>query len=495
MTISENALVAGGSPTRHRISPDQRRRLADVPLSLPPWLSPYQTLRTAAQEIAQELGVPVAFAGRRGDAWRVLGESREESSTLGARIGRGPTFAQAAERLHDVPAARWELEGRQHTLVPLPIGAAGYGVVLVLEGDWTLSASELQDCAAALLEAPASPAALPGGAAEALARALAKASGVGEACEALVRFAVAAVPSRYASVALPATDHTLSVVAAHGYSAALTSHVRIEPGRGLIGAVYRRGRALLVRDVDVFRGASLKRARFRTKSCVVVPVTAGAEVLGVLCLADREGDVAFAADDVARLGALVAPAALALARLRTERDVESLAQAAIVDPASGLFNRFYFQSRLQEELQRAARQGSALSLQIIDVDSFKAVNDRFGHLAGDAIIKDVADILRRSVRVFDVCARYGGDEFAVVMPGSGLDSAVAVAERIRLRIADRQVQPSHEPDVTVSIGVAQLEAGDHARDVIDRADRALYEAKKAGKNRVVATQPPSPSTR
>jgi diguanylate cyclase (GGDEF)-like protein len=490
MTISENPLAAGGSATRHRLSPDQRRRLADVPSSLPPWLSPSQTLRTAAQEIAQELGVSVAFAGRRGDAWRVLGESREESSTLGARIGGGPTFAQVAERLRDLPAARWELEGRQHTLVPLPIGVTGHGVVLVLEGDWTLSAFELQDCVAALLEVPAHPAPSPGGAAEALARALAKATDVGEACEALVRFAVAAVPCRYASVALPATDHTLSVMAAHGYSAALTSHVRIAPGRGLIGAVYRRGRALLVRDVDALRGASSRRARFRTRSCVIVPVTAGAEVLGVLCLADREGNAPFAADDVARLGALAAPAALALARLRTERHVESLAQAAIVDPASALFNRFYFQSRLQEELQRASRQGTTLSLQIIDVDSFKAVNDRFGHLAGDAIIKDVADILRRSVRVFDVCARYGGDEFVVVMPGSGLDSAVAVAERIRLRIADRHRESLDEPGVTVSIGVAELRAGDHARDVIDRADRALYEAKKGGKNRVFATPLP-----
>jgi len=492
MTTSDHALAAGGSATRHRISADQRRRLADVPSSLAPWLSPAQTLRTAAQEIAHELSVPVAFAGQRAGGWQVLGESREESSTLGDRIGSGPTFAAAVEALKEAPTARWVLEGREHTLVSLPVGGPGPRVVLILEGDWTLSATELEDCAARLVDVREPAAAPHAGGLGSLTRELFKATDANDACTALLRFAVAAVPCRYASVALPGDDQSLAIAAAHGYDVALTSHIRIEPGRELIGAVYRRGLPLLVRDAEASRRTAHARARFRTGSCVLVPVTAGTEVLGVLCLADREGDESFTPDDVAQLGALVAPTALALARLRTEQRAHSLAQAAIIDSASGLFNRLYFQSRLQEELQRATRQGTALSLLIIDVDSFKAVNDRFGHLAGDAIIKDVADILRRSVRVFDVCARYGGDEFAVVMPGSHLESAAAVADRIRLRIADRQPPVPHEPGVTVSIGVAELREGEHARDVLDRADRALYEAKKAGKNRVVATPPTSP---
>jgi diguanylate cyclase (GGDEF)-like protein len=134
-------------------------------------------------------------------------------------------------------------------------------------------------------------------------------------------------------------------------------------------------------------------------------------------------------------------------------------------------------------------------LQLIDVDSFKSVNDRYGHPTGDAVIRGVADILRRSVRVFDVCARYGGDEFGVVMPGSRLDSAAAIAERIRVRIAERQPPLPQDPTITVSIGVAEFLPGDGAPDVIARADRALYEAKRAGKNRIVTTRSPSPGAR
>ena len=124
------------------LSAEQRLRLLDVRVDpCPPWLSPAQTLRTAAQEIALDSGRGGGLRGRSGGEWRVLGESREDSSTLGDRIGSGPTFAAAVDALDERAAARWLLEGREHTLVSLPVARAGPRVVLVLEGDWTRSAT------------------------------------------------------------------------------------------------------------------------------------------------------------------------------------------------------------------------------------------------------------------------------------------------------------------------------------------------------------------
>jgi diguanylate cyclase (GGDEF)-like protein len=491
---TSNLLTSVGSAPRHRITAEQRRRLLDVPDLLPPWLSPAQTVRAAAQEVAFILGTPAAVVGEGPDGWRVLGESREDSSTLGTRIATDASFDTTAKVLDARDVVRWQPEGRDYTLTSLRSAVWHGHVVLVLDGDWTLAGSELLECATALAGAGVTQGTGAGAdSAERFARELAKVTDVAEACQMLLRFAVDAVPSRYGSVAVPGDHGVLTITATHGYPLALASHVRIDLGRGPIGAAYERGRPLLVHDINAFAGGSYVRPRFRTPSCAAVPVVAGARVLAVMCLADRIDDAPYTAGDVERLRGFAAPLALALSRLQSDARVEELSRAAIVDSGSGLFNRSYFQSRLEEELQRASRQGTPLAIQIIDVDSFKAINDRFGHLAGDSVLRDVAEILRRSVRVFDVCARFGGDEFAVVMPGSTLESATVVAERIRGRIHERQPPTADDPAVTVSIGVAQLRAGEHARDVIERADRALYKAKRGGKNRVVSSNGPDAS--
>jgi diguanylate cyclase (GGDEF)-like protein len=133
-----------------------------------------------------------------------------------------------------------------------------------------------------------------------------------------------------------------------------------------------------------------------------------------------------------------------------------------------------------------------VALLMIDIDDFKSVNDRYGHMAGDTVIRAVSDILRRSVRLFDVCTRFGGEEFAILMPGSGPDSAASIAERIRRRIEEYQPDERALSGLRVTASVGLSVAHDlSGTDLIDRADRALYIAKRTGKNRVKALIQPN----
>ena len=472
-----------GEAGPHILTVEQTLQLLSARRSVSATLPPEELLSGLAAHLAAILNVAVAFAGLRAGGWSIIACS-DDSLHIHLIADEQERFEDAVSRTQS-GVARWDTRGDQWTLVPLPVM---HQAVLMVRGDWAGSNHALLDAAEALCEARLPAVALPevGLAAYELARDLAAVSGLREVCELAVRHAVQLLPCRVATFAVPTDQGNLSIVATHGYPVALTEHLRISPGAGVIGAVYQKGVPMRVADVSALQGFERKRSRYRTKSFAALPVSAGSDVLGVLCVTDREGDAAFSVDDVAHLGMLLAPAALALARERTRREAQFYAQAAIIDPASGLFNRPYFQNRLQEELQRATRQNTPVSLLMLDIDSFKNINDTFGHLAGDTVIKDVADILKSSVRVFDVCARYGGEEFAVVMPGSSLESATTIAERIRQRIhsyhaTDRALAGLR---VTASIGVAESGALGGVRDVIERADGALYAAKRAGKNRV-----------
>jgi diguanylate cyclase (GGDEF)-like protein len=471
------------------LTAEQSLRLLSARRAVPAGLPADLLLRHAAAYLASILGATVAFAGWRDGRWLVLAQSG--ATYLRLRPYDDSLLDETTGTLDEAVAVR-ELDGMPWTLARLP--SVPHAATLLIEGDWSASTHALAEAARSLCAPDGSSTSLGdvGLAAYELARDLAAVSGLREVCELAVRAVVKTLPCRVATFAVPTDQGNLSIVATHGYPVALTEHLRISPGAGIIGAVYQKGVPLRVDDVTTLPGFERRRSRYRTKSFAALPVTAGSDVLGVLCVTDRDGDVALSVDDVADLGILLATVALALMRERTQRQAQFYAQAAIVDPSSGLFNRPYFQSRLQEELQRSTRQNTPVSLLMLDIDSFKSINDTFGHLAGDTVIKDVADILKSSVRVFDVCARYGGEEFAVVMPGSSLDSATAIAERIRQRI-----QSYHSTDralsglrVTVSIGVAESGPLGSVREVIERADAALYAAKRGGKNRVSTSSGP-----
>jgi two-component system cell cycle response regulator len=164
-------------------------------------------------------------------------------------------------------------------------------------------------------------------------------------------------------------------------------------------------------------------------------------------------------------------------------------EMAVVDQLTGLNNRRYLESHLPPLVQQAIHRGRSLSVMLVDVDHFKSVNDTYGHHAGDDVLKELAQRLRRSTRGIDLACRYGGEEFVVVMPDTDGEDARDAADRIRRSVAaDPFVLASGRAlAVTISAGVATVDRTDDTPEsVIDRADRALYRAKSEGRNRVVA---------
>jgi diguanylate cyclase (GGDEF)-like protein len=159
-----------------------------------------------------------------------------------------------------------------------------------------------------------------------------------------------------------------------------------------------------------------------------------------------------------------------------------------IDSLTGLFNRSYFFTALEREIARGDRSGRAFCLVMLDLDDLKSVNDRFGHIAGDQVLRSVAEIVRGGVRKIDVAARYGGDEFVALLPETDPTGGWVLAEKVRLTVAEQGL-PGVEPGPTVSVGVVSYPADGRSADaLLVSADRAMYASKRGGKNRVARAQ-------
>lgn len=177
----------------------------------------------------------------------------------------------------------------------------------------------------------------------------------------------------------------------------------------------------------------------------------------------------------------------------SKREVEQLQHAlstmaaeANLDPVTGLANRRRFDAVLEEAIAQANESGQPLSLLMLDVDHFKQFNDRFGHLVGDSVLSLIGGMLRQSIKGQDTAARFGGEEFAVILPNTNVHNATALAEKLRTGIMGRELKMRSRDmrlgTITVSIGVADYHPGDRPAAVIERADACLYAAKLAGRN-------------
>jgi two-component system cell cycle response regulator len=226
------------------------------------------------------------------------------------------------------------------------------------------------------------------------------------------------------------------------------------------------------------------------KSAALVPLPRKDRATGALCFASRDAarfTRHHATDFLSHLGAVAAVC------IENAVNRARLLRAGITDFLTGWHNRRYLQQRLKEELARAQRRGSTIACLMMDIDRFKSINDGYGHLAGDAALKEVAHRVEGQIRSMDTAARFGGDELAILLPDTTQAEAAHLAERIREVIATEPFPLNSQVvrNLTISIGVAATAPGRHETDLKALADRlvadadaALYRAKAMGRNRV-----------
>ncbi|KQQ47601.1 diguanylate cyclase [Duganella sp. Leaf126] len=241
--------------------------------------------------------------------------------------------------------------------------------------------------------------------------------------------------------------------------------------------------------------AAFPRAPTGLQSVALVPLLRNKRMIGSLNLASRDPTrftPSLGTDFVEHMGSIVAIC------LENVISNEMLKYIGLTDSLTGVYNRRYIDRRLLEEIARAKRQSYPISFMYIDVDHFKRVNDTVGHGGGDEVLREVASRIKNELRASDALARFGGEEFVVLLIDAPLDSAAFVAERIRASVAGAMIAltPELQLSVTVSIGVAALHPGDIegdpaaiARAWVAAADLRLYAAKEAGRNRVVSSGP------
>jgi len=254
-------------------------------------------------------------------------------------------------------------------------------------------------------------------------------------------------------------------------------------GEGFTSWMVEERRALMVTDLVADRDA-LPCAPVvldpAVRSLLAAPLIVSGEAIGVLSVqSPRPG--AYTVDHLSLLTTIAQQAAVALENARNF-------QLATVDQLTHLYLRDFFQRKLTEEMTRARRYASSFAVLVLDLDRFKEINDRLGHLAGDRFLQRVGEVVRQTMRAADIPCRWGGEEFCVLLPETDRDGARSIAERLRARIAELAMSSGGGlVRTTVSIGVA-CHPGDDAGEagtLLERADRALYAAKQAGRDRVM----------
>jgi diguanylate cyclase (GGDEF)-like protein len=278
-------------------------------------------------------------------------------------------------------------------------------------------------------------------------------------------------------VAVGVVDHAAKEIeiSAEAGNPSGTLHRRIPLDVGLLGRAARSGKMVLERDP----GGSLLSILPGARSVLCLPLSYGDSLKGLLDLESRSLQ-AFAEDEVKMLRTLADILSTALHNVYVFQKLE---QQSITDPLTGIKTRRFFTEALQAEFKRGLRSGRPFALVLIDLDKFKEVNDTMGHLEGDLVLARIGQLLDQKVRQSNVVARYGGDEFVILMPETNVDQACVISERLRLWIATDPFL--NERHITGSFGVAEYPLhGNSIEEIFRMADTGMYMSKRAGGNKV-----------
>lgn len=287
--------------------------------------------------------------------------------------------------------------------------------------------------------------------------------------------------SEIGSILLVEPTGNLRIAIARGLPDEVVTHTRIHAGEGISGYVATTGSSLLIDDIeDDPRFQRRNHERYYTSSLLSSPIILQGAVRGIINVNNKRNHDPFDQDDCRLLEALASHAAVALSNAQS---YEEMLERAQHDALTGLANHGHFWSMIEVEMARAERYSRQVSLVMVDVDHFKAFNDRVGHMGGDEALSQTGALILARSRASDLAARYGGEEFAVILPETSLLGAVSFSEKIRASIELEAFGPDGDDQLTVSLGVATFpEDGTTPRTLVEAADRRLYLAKSAGRN-------------
>lgn len=282
-------------------------------------------------------------------------------------------------------------------------------------------------------------------------------------------------------------DHSLTLEMATGSRVKEIKNHRIRIGQGVAGWVVQYRKPLIINDVSADRRFDARfdtLTGFRTHSTLCAPLISRGRIIGAVELLNKKRGY-FTADDLAMLRTLVEPGAIALENAIL---YQKSAELTVTDDLTKLFNSRYLNVHLSREIKRSHRYGTSVSLIFLDLDGFKHINDNHGHLAGSRALFEVGQVIQETVREIDVVARYGGDEFTIILPQTSAEGAMTIAERIRVAIEERPFLADRgiEVRLTASFGVSTYpDHGQNKEELLQRADQAMYRVKDRGKNGVV----------